>query len=440
MTSTRSTPKHTRGALAVAAVTFALGGALAVPSAALGAPAPCERADEYAAQSGAQVFRVDRLEGFKSGRISDVGVAEAKSALVADAAVNSAAVTRLLDADAGKPYTDPLIQHAPPTNATAARRQTHSGEVGPFALGKGTLTSHAQWDPRMACGRSVGEATRAEAAIRGVGIGDLIRVPQLARSRSTTALASGGRTTAAAEVNLPELDLLGGALHLKVLRPPSLAARMSAKDGGRVRYVPAVLEVSGDGVRTKRLGTPGDEFELPLDGQRAESITTTSTMDQMTGGAPLQLPAMPGLPQLGPPEESARVAGPGKRLRITLGNVRQATGGHAIAAKATAIRIAITEAAPDAQDPGEQADSDGYGGNATDRVVLDLGVGLLEAAAVSPEPHSGGVRGAVSAGGAGAGLPITGSPVMLVAIAGGALVIVGAAALAFGSRRRRFRP
>ena len=123
--------------------------------------------------------------------MSNAGLAEAKSALVADAAVNSAAVTRLLDADKGGDAARPLIQQAPPTNATVARRATESGKVGPVAFGGGSLTSHAQWDPRMACGRTAGDVTRAETAVRTAGIGGAVRVPQKIRSRSTTALAAG---------------------------------------------------------------------------------------------------------------------------------------------------------------------------------------------------------------------------------------------------------
>jgi hypothetical protein len=448
---TSAKPIHKCARLAIVGGVSALALTIAVPYPAAAAPAPCERAEGYAAQSGAQLLRVDRLEGGEVGRISNVGVVEAKSALVADATVNSAAITRLLDADMRTPYTAPLIQQAPPTNATAARRATVAGEIGPFGMKKGTLTSHARWDPRMACGRAAGEATRAEAAVRGVRIGHLMRVPQPTRSRSTTAMAAGDRTIAGAELKVPAFDLLGGAVHVKVVRPPSLSARMSTKDGGEVRYVPPVLEVSGDGVRTRRLDEPGDEFELALKGDRTESDSGSSTVDEMTGGVPLHLPTVPGLPRIGDPEKSAQAAGSGTRVRITLGDVRRATAGHAIAAKATAIRIALTEASSD--DPeadghtgtsGQSADN--YSGTATDRgrVVLDLGVGLLEAAAVAPEPHTGGakggVQGAVSAAGAGAGLPITGSPVALVAIGGGALVLAGVAALALGTRRRRLRP
>jgi hypothetical protein len=255
---------------------------------------------------------------------------------------------------------------------------------------------------------------------------------------------------AAAAIDVTAFDLFDGAVHVKVMRPPVLTARMSTKDGGDISYVPAVVEVSGSGIRTTRLATPRDEFEVALSDEAGNSAES-SAVEDITGGAPLPLPAViPDLPRLGGQDESAHAAGPGTRLRITLGKVRQATAGHAIAAKATAIRIAVTQAAHDheAADPTgasergghEHPGTDGYGGSTADRgrVVLDLGVGLLEAAAVAPERPGGGIKGAVSAAGTGAGLPITGSPVALVAIGGAVLVILGTA-LAFGARRRRAR-
>jgi hypothetical protein len=434
-----------RGASAVGAVALTLGATLAAPGTAAAAPAPCERAEEYGAQSGAELLHIEKLDGGERGRVSNVGLAQARSALVAPATVNSAAVTRLLDADRSGAHTEPLIQQAPPTNATPARRSTDAGDVGPFALGSGTLTSHAQWDPRMACRRSAGEVTRAEAAVHDAGIGELLRTTQKIRSRSTTALVSGGRTVAAAGLSVTTFDLLGGAIHVKVLRAPSLVAEMSTKDGGSIRYVPAILQVSGDGVRTTRLDKSGDEFELALDAEPDMKLES-STLENMTGGRRLPLPTVPGIPSVGGRDESARVTGPGTRLRIALGQARQAAADHAIAAKATAIRIAITQAPPDVQGPsgraagsGRDGQKNGYGGSAADhgRVVLDLRIGLLEAAVVASEPGAGRV-GAVSAGGAGAGLPITGPRVGVLALSGAALVAAGA--LAFGVRRRRFQP
>lgn len=444
MTSASPTQKRVRfavvrGMSAIGAVALTL----VVPHAAAAAPAPCERAEEYAARSDAEFLHIDQLDGGDHGQISNVGLAQAKAALVASATVNSAAVTRLLDADRPGAFTEPLIQQAPPTNAAPAKRPTDPGDVGPFALGNGTLTSHARWDPRMACGRSAGEVARAETTVRDAGIGDLLHTTQRMQSRSATTLVAGGRTVAAARVTVAAFDLLGGAVHVKVVRAPTLTARMSTKDGGDLSYVPAVLEVSGDGFRTRRLDNPGDEFSYTVD-RKTESGLYPSTVEDMTAGAPLSLPAVPNLPRLGGHDESAHVSGSGAGLRISLGQVRRAAAGNAIAAKVTAIHIAITQAPPDDHEPVNQTvgrehrGSDGYGGDAADRgrVVLDLGVGLLEAAALAPAPHAAGVDGA---GGMGAGLPITGSQVDVVAVGGVTLVIAGAA-LARGGRRRRFRP
>jgi hypothetical protein len=60
-------------------------------------------------------------------------------------------------------------------------------------------------------------------------------------------------------------------------------------------------------------------------------------------------------------------------------------------------------------------------------------VGLLEVAAVAPEPPGGASQGV---DGADAGLPITGPRVDVLALAGVALLIAGAAALIFGLRGR----
>ena len=123
----------------------------------------------------------------------------------------------------------------------------------------------------------------------------------------------------------------------------------------------------------------------------------------------------------------------GTKLRISLGDVRQAMSGHAVAARATTIKIALTRGSPSDQT------KDGYGHGAPNRsgVVMDLDVGVLEAAAVAPEPLPGGVDDATS--GQGGGLPITGPRVDFLAIAGVALLVLGAAAMVFGMRRGRPR-
>jgi hypothetical protein len=65
-------------------------------------------------------------------------------------------------------------------------------------------------------------------------------------------------------------------------------------------------------------------------------------------------------------------------------------------------------------------------------------MGVLESAAVAPEPIGDGVSGGVSTG-AGGGLPLTGPRIDLLAVGGVLLLVVGAAAMAFGIRKRRFR-
>jgi hypothetical protein len=462
-----------RVASAAGAVVVSVGAALAVPVPAAAAPAPCEQAQTYAAESGIQFIRLNRLDlrpiGGDGDPTTDAGLGEARSALIADATINAAAVGRMVDAAGAGRLGAPLIQSAPPTHKQPARRTTTRGEIGPFALGSGVLSAHARWDPRMACGRRAGEVTRAEAVLGQVGIGgELVRVPEKVTSLSTTALDKGARTVATAGFTARGFDLLNGTVHVRVVRPPALLASVSTTGGGEIRYVPAVLEVSGDGLETTTLDTAGDDVELTLGddmntpdtkgatdpatdngvtpdkpGTHRDAEATTlgdllsglPTLDGLTKGSPLPVPAVPGLPSVGSGDaESAQVTGPGTRLRITLGDVRQATAGQSIAAKATAIKIEITQGPPTGRD------KPGYGHTrpTSSGVVLDLDVGVLEAAAAAPESPGGGVQ-AVTVGGGG-GLPITGPRVDGLAVAGGALLIGGVAALTFGLRRRRFRP
>jgi hypothetical protein len=144
-----------------------------------------------------------------------------------------------------------------------------------------------------------------------------------------------------------------------------------------------------------------------------------SRLGGLTGsGVPLPLPTVPGLPAVPDQSESAQVSGPGTRLRITLGDVRQASEAGAIGARATAFTIAISQGPEYGQRPG---------------VVLDLKVGVLEAAAVAPA-----TRG--SASGVDAdndALPITGPHLGGLVLGGGALLAVGFVVVGFGIRRRR---
>jgi hypothetical protein len=471
----RATPAtmRKRPGAAVKAAAFGLVGALITPLPAAAAPAPCEQAERYAAQSGAELIRLDKLHLGSAGRdrpVTDIGVGDAKSALVAQSTVSAAAVGRVLDRGPAnrKALTGTLTQQAPPSNKKPNRRAIEATEAGPFSLGAGKLTAHAQWEPGMACGAAVGNASRAELEFSRAGIledgdGALVGVPGKVSSLSTTALERHGkaaRTIAAASVAGGAVELLDGAVKIEIVKPPTLRASMSTKGGGEIRYVPAVLQVSGDGFETARLDTAGDDVELALadktrqtgegrtesdlrpgqrdglrpgqlDGLRPGQLDGLRKLGTLVPTPPLPLPSVPGLPAINEPDtEIAPAAGPGTKIRISLGDVRQATSGHAIAAKATAISIAIIRG------PGRHP----YGHSADNRsgVVLSFDIGLLEVAAVAPEPRTGGASSVVGSEGGGTvgGLPITGPRVDVIALTGVALLLAGTLALALGMRGR----
>ena len=514
--------------LAASVVALSIAGAF-TPIPASAAPVPCERAENYAAQSGAELLRLNRLDLRPVGRddqpVTRVGLADAKSALIANGKVNSAAVSRMLDAEGAGSLTSPVIQQTPPTHSKASTRGIRAADAGPFAFGNGALSSHARWAPGLACAAEDGEVTRAAVTLAAASIfGDenraLFTVRKKVSSLSTTALDGRGpaaRAVASATVGAGMISLLGGAVQIKIRRAPTLTASM-ATNGGEVRYVPPVLEVSGRGIHTAHLDVAGDQVEFTVDGngvadhgggslgtrlrhdsasghqgngdptshlpggsyqsgddpasEQSPDVTeaagsasgpqtlpspkgspgslderaasTESALAGLLGGllakapvggltsaSPLPLPTVPGVPPVGGEPESAQVAGPGTTLRISLGDVRQARSGHAIAARVSTIKIALTGNSPAGQT------GTGYGNGAPDRggVILDLDVGALEAAAVAPEP--GGAQGAVA--GAGGGLPITGPRVDYLAIAGLALLVLGATATLVGRRRQRTR-
>jgi hypothetical protein len=443
-------------------------------------------------------------------------VGDAKSALVAQAPVNAGALGRVLNGGPAdrKALTEVVQQTAPPNQQEPVQRKHAATEAGPFRLGPSQLTVNAHWEPGMACGNATGEATRAEVEMRRAGVLDggeaaLVRVPQKISGLSTTAMERRGaaaRAAASASMTGGRIDVLGGAVRVRIVKPPSLLATMSGTDGGEVRYKPAVLEVSGEGFKTARLDTAGDTAELRLDedgdqdgngedeagdrradndavqngeagpgasdtgNQKADAgekaavgagsgpsarnnadrkhdpagrdaaekgaseagAEGTKDGDRLFAGlpkvgmlgsaTPLPLPPLPAVPPINNPStEAAPAAGPGTTVRVSLGDVRQAVSGHAIAAKATAIRIAITKG----------QNNQGYAGSG---VILDLDLGLLEVAAVAPEPAAGTAE--APPGGVAGGLPITGPRVDLLALTGVALLIAGAAALAFGLRGR----
>ncbi len=466
-----SSPWHRLSAALVAA---GIAGALnPVPaSAAAPAGAVCAGPERYAAEANARLLHLRRLDlrpaGQTGGAITDVGLATAASAMVAQSAVNSAAAARLLD---GRPTghtapnapTRPLYQQAPPSNAEAQHTEIAAQAAGPVALKAGRLTSHARWDPAMACGGGAGEVTRAQASsgsatiLTGRAGRSLVAVPRGLQSLSTTALERRGanvHTVARASVAGPGIRLLGDAVRVAVVRTPHLTASISASRGSAdVRYFPPTLEISGRGFATRRLEAAGDlvEFALPKGRARTESAPSVpgeplrALLSTVRPGAvrgllpagtatdPLLpgLPPRPGVPPLpaGTPESvDPRPDGGGSGgaedvLRISIGDVRQAAAGHAVAARAVSVHVQIIA----------RRSSAGRGG-----VVLDADLGVLEAAAVAPDPGTAGGAGVQpgASGDTGGRLPVTGSSVDLTLFAGSILLVTGSVFLWFGLRKR----
>jgi len=458
--------------LAVSVVALSIAGAL-MPIPASATPVPCGGAGNYAAQSGAELLRLNRLDLRPAGRdddpITGVGLADAKSALLSGGKVNSAAISRMLDAAGTEDLTKPLIQQAPPSHEKASTRAVDAGDAGPFGFGNGTLSSHARWAPGMTCGGEDGDVTRAAATLSAASIlkddkNTLVTVRRKISSLSTTALDGRGpavRAVASATIDASTIDLLGGTIRVTVKRAPTLLASMTAKGSGEVRYAPAVLEVSGKGIDTARLDAAGEHVEITLSGSQPRTfdsplespehasatesgptgllkgLLTKAPTDGLEPGSPLPLPTAAGVPPVSE-EEAAPAVRTGTTLRIALGGLRQARSGQAVAGRATAVKITLMRG------PSSDETKDGYGDTATDHgavVMMDLGVGVLEVAAVAPTSTGVAQGGRVqsTASGHGGGLPITGPRVDYLAIAGGALLVLGAAAMVFGKKRRRAR-
>ncbi|MFD0518792.1 hypothetical protein [Paractinoplanes durhamensis] len=92
-------------------------------------------------------------------------------------------------------------------------------------------------------------------------------MPEKIAGVSSTALErwdGTARTVASATVTAGRIELADGRVRVRVLRAPSLVATMSATEGGEVRYQPALIEVSGDGIATKRLSAAGATAEFTL--------------------------------------------------------------------------------------------------------------------------------------------------------------------------------
>jgi hypothetical protein len=303
----------------------------------------------------------------------------------------------------------------------------------------------------MACGAATGQVTRAEAAVTRAELlsgrtgSSLVRVPGRMRSLSTTALERrGGRVHSVARATVAggRVELVGGAVRLSVLQPPTLTASISADGGAEISYVPAAVEVSGAGFATRRLDSAGDEVAVTLGGDRPSTEAVPAVPGDRLGGllsdlppdafgpvppaAPMTLGGLPprsGAPGTGAPDRRPlRNGGTDDLLRISIGDVRQAMAGHAVAAAATAVRVEVVS-----------------GSDARGAVMLDLDIGVLEASAVAPQPATAAGGDGATGGRGGGVLPVSGPRVDLVMAGGVSLIVMGSIFLMFGLRQESFR-
>jgi hypothetical protein len=543
----------------------AFGGAPRVGASGLAAPQTCDRPGHYAAQSAAELLRINRLDlgpvgkpanrqatpsgtagagipssrtggteagsadspgsaagggtrtgdartlparptstgngaGGHSGRASGqggggtdpivggVGLGDTRTVLIADGPVNSAGAARILNGTVAgsRERNDLVVQKAPPVSPKANTRRTGSKKFGPVQVGPGSLSARAVWAHGMACGNAAGDTSTAAAeisrlTIAGGGSASLVRVPEKITSRTGTALRFRGgvpQSVSSATITAGRISLVDNEVRLRVLRAPELRADMTAKGQSRVDYQPAVVEVVGKNGKKTRLSTAGDHIDITLSDDMRVLESSPPRLDPI-GDPPL--PKVSGLPLIGNAETTpVPGAEPGSTLRIALGEVRHATKNNAVAARATAIRVTLTRNV----DGATGRPAEGPSG-----LVADFGIGMLEAAAVAPSGkvsgRSGGLgptptkngtpskgdttgqgntsgqgnaagqgdtagqgnpdtNGTSGQGNAGSGtalrsaaLPVTGPRVVSLLIAGAAMIILGATAVALTSRRRK---
>ncbi|BCY05203.1 hypothetical protein [Actinoplanes sp. L3-i22] len=446
--------------------------------------------------------------GDPSQVISGVGVGDARSVMIADAPVKSAAAGLVLDGRvAGAPAAEQVLQQAPPSHPKPTEQHSGARRFGPIQVGAGAMSAHARWDPAMGCAGAAGQVSDSATRLERVTLnGGLIRVPDKISSLSSTAMSgrgSGAVAIASATVTAGRIELAGGEVRIRVLRAPTLRVGMSAAKGAEVRYRPAVVEVSGKNLPRTTLNTASEQVDVTVSdaGQVTESATVPVLPSQ---GSPL--PSIPGLPApsdgadggtpaspgssapsspggsgnglpaslggsgngtpaspggsgsgtsaspggsgsgtalslggsgdeasvpskgfgIGAPVAESALAGGKVIVRVSLGDVRQASKGHAVAARATAIKVSVLRPAAGSADRGKA----GYEPSA---VVADLGIGVLEAAAVAPEQG----RHAIESGVQDGTLPLTGPRMAPVFVTGASLLVGGVCAFLLGALRRR---
>ncbi|NUT36091.1 MAG: hypothetical protein HOV79_23795 [Hamadaea sp.] len=378
-------------AAALGALPLALPGSAAAPA--------CSPLD-YAASASADVVRLGLLDlrplGVPLAPVAEVGLGTSRSAMDARKPVKARAdaryaEARLLGKEAAPLFLSSAVsQQAPPTHAKPSTYTGFAQNAGLAKVGTGEISAHATWSDKMACGKDTGPAGVSSAAVAdlallpGLGNTALVRAPRNVSSQTATGLRSLNGATAAvaaAEIELADLQLLSGALGVKVLKPPTLTATStgSAKTSS-VQYTAPVLEISGSGLPTQRLDSPSKHIDLALPPSAlalpgASTLAGTEGLPLLSGNplggllGGLNLTQLRGLVGGVSPEGlSAPGLGSLAVLRISLGAVDKKITDGVVSAEAASLRIQLLLRTP----------------NRADARILDLGVGLLKATAVAP--------------------------------------------------------
>ncbi|GHJ50492.1 hypothetical protein Cs7R123_78340 [Catellatospora sp. TT07R-123] len=482
----------------------------------------CDRPGGYAAGAAADLLKVSALDlrplGLPLPAVADVTVGSASASMSATNAIRSTGTARYADARLlglrlpTGPLDGRVYQQAPPSHQDPVRNNASSVDFGVVKAGTGDLLASAKWDDGQACGTAHGPAGDASAALVDASVlpggrGALVRAAHNASSTAMTGtLIHRGRAASAAgaEIGLTDLDLIGGTVKVEVLTPPRLKVLATGEAAtSAVDYQAPLLKITAPGVGTRTLDSAHRSFEvavpfpatggllgvlnLPALRRRAQleglPLLDSGTLGSLLSGLPVgnltpianrltgsagtdtllpQLPELGGLPQLGDLLGATRLGGLGTPcqlavLKISIGELEQRTTDRGVTAQAASLRIQVLALG---DDRGESA------------AVLDLGVGMLRAAAAaprrtgggSPQPSAtagnpgGGSSGSPSAhpsggngGGSGPGqspaadssdcdtpgcnLPRTGTNIALIAGAGVVLFIAGRFLLLLARRR-----
>ena len=441
-----------------------LGAAVLAPTTAAAAPA-CPAALPYGAAASADLLRLGALDlrpvGLPVGPVADVQLATTGAGLVADGQPAAAAAARDVAANllgvalpAGIGLGQTVRQTAPPTNPAPTVATGPTLDLGVLRGQLGTASAHASWDEAMRCGATTGPAGTATASAADLAVlpapggRALAALPGNLASSSRTELVEQAGMTAAratATASLADLRLFAGSgseLSVKVVSEPVLTATASGQpDGTGVRYQAPVLEISGPGIGSHRLDAPGASLDLALPpGSAATGLPALggdplaalpAAARELAGlrsgpgpaDRPLELAGLPELPATGELPvlgelvgDLTAVTGDLTVLRLSIGELEQRVDGGSVSASAASLRVQLL--AWDGDRLTEQRPA---------TAVLDLAIGLLSATATAPAqpaaepPPAGGCGGC----GAGGGLPVTGSPVQLLAGAGAVLIVAG---------------